>query len=60
LTDPRILQAFFRFGLLIGLGGLLLVLLQPRDTAEYYISICTAMIGGVMIAMVVILARIGR
>lgn len=58
--DPRSLHAFLRFGVFIGLCGLGLAVLQPRNSAEYVVSMCSAMIGGTMILLAVVAIRLTR
>ena len=55
--DPEVLRGFLRIGVFVGVCGLLMALVQPRDSAEFVLSVCSALIGGVLILGVVILTR---
>ncbi|WP_162909310.1 hypothetical protein [Aggregatilinea lenta] len=60
--DPKldVLRAFFRIGAFIGVCGLLLVLVEPRDSPEFVLSVCSALIGGLLMLGVVIVTRASR
>lgn len=55
--DPEVLRGFLRIGVLVGGCGLVMALVQPRGSAEFVLSVCSALIGGVLILGVVILTR---
>jgi hypothetical protein len=57
-SDPLI--AFLRLGFFIGGCGLLMAFVQPRPSAQFVLSVCSALMGGALILGVVILKRIGR
>lgn len=52
------LRAFLRLGMFVGVCGLLMVFMQPAGSAEFYISICSALIGLVIVLAVVALVRL--
>lgn len=56
----QMLQGFFRLGIFVGACGLIMVFIQPRDSAEYVVSICSALVGGVLVLGTVIVARVMR
>ncbi len=55
--DPEVLRGFLRIGVFVGVCGLVMALVQPRDSAAFVLSVCSALIGGVLILGVVILTR---
>lgn len=54
------LQAFFRIGTFVGVTGLVLALLQPTDSPEFVVSICSAVMGGLLMVGVAIMVRLSR
>lgn len=54
------LRGFMRLGVFIGGCGLVMVFLQPPGSAEFVVSLCSAFIGGALIAGVVILSRLSQ
>lgn len=52
------LRTFLRVGVFIGLGGVILALAITPNTAEHVLSVCSSMIGIVIIAGVVIVRRL--
>lgn len=60
--DPKIdaLHGFFRIGMFIGLCGFLLMLVEPRNSPEFMLSLCSTLIGGVLMVGVVIVMRLSR
>ncbi len=60
--DPKveILRNFFRLGAFIGLCGLLLVFVEPRDSPEFVLSVCSALMGGALMLAVAIMLRRSR
>ncbi len=56
----QLLQVFFRIGVFIVACGLSLVFFQPRDSPEFVVSICSALVGGFLILGAVIIARLIR
>ncbi len=55
--NPEVLKGFARIGIFIGLGGLVLALVEPRSSPEFVVSICSSLIGGALLLGVVILRR---
>ncbi len=51
------LQGFLRLGIFIGGLGLLMVFVQKPGSAEFVVSVCSALIGGALILGVVLLIR---
>ncbi len=60
--DPKIdpLRGFFRMGAFIGLCGFLLMLVEPRHSPEFVLSLCSALIGGALMLGVMIVLRLSR
>lgn len=52
------LRGFLAIGFFVGGTGFLMVLVQPRDSAEYIASICSGIIGFTLIALVLIARRV--
>jgi len=55
--DPELLKGFLRLGFFIGVGGLALMFFQPRESPEFVVSACSAIMGGVLVVGVVLLSR---
>lgn len=51
------LKAFLSIGIFIGGGGLVMLLMIAPGTPEYVLSLCSALIGGVIVAGVVVVYR---
>ena len=62
MSDPKLeaLRGFFRIGMFIGFCGLLMVLVQPRSSPEFVLSVCSALMGGVLMLGVMIIVRLSR
>ncbi len=56
--DRELLTGFLRLGFFIGGCGFLMIFFQPPGSAEYVLSVCSAAIGGFLIAGVAILTRV--
>lgn len=56
MEDPLYgaLRGFLRIGVFIGGAGLVLALLQPRGSDEFVVSLCSALMGGVIVLGVLI------
>jgi hypothetical protein len=61
-SDPRFdaLRGFFRIGMFIGFCGLVMALVEPRHSAEFVLSVCSALMGGALILGVLIITRLMR
>lgn len=55
--DREILKGFARIGIFVGGGGLVLLFLEPRNSPEYVVSLCSAILGGLLLLCVVIISR---
>ncbi|MBI5671165.1 MAG: hypothetical protein HZC41_24475 [Chloroflexi bacterium] len=55
--DVEVLKGFLRIGVLVGGCGLLLALTQPPGTAEFVLSVCSALIGLALVAGVLLVNR---
>lgn len=56
--DIEILKGFLRIGVFIGVGGLILALMQTPGTAEFVLSVCSALIGLALIGGVLLVNRV--
>jgi hypothetical protein len=61
-SDPRLdaLRGFFRIGMFIGFCGFVMIFFEPRHSAEFVLSVCSALMGGALILGVLILSRLLR
>ena len=50
----------FMMGAFIGLCGFLLMLVEPRHSPEFVLSLCSALIGGALMLGVMIVLRLSR
>lgn len=60
MTNPESLRLFFRTGILIAGLSLLMVFAQPRESAEFVVSVCSLGIGLTLCAFVILVSRLGR
>lgn len=60
--DPKldVLRGFFRIGVFIGFCGFVMIFFQPRNSPEFVLSICSTLIGGILMLGVVIIMRLSR
>lgn len=58
--SPDALRGFLQIGFFVGVGGLVLAFLQPPDSAEFVVSVCSAGIGLALVVGVVIVSRLFR
>lgn len=56
----EVLRAFFRIGVFIGVCGLLMALVEPRNSPEFVVSLCSAGIGGALMLGVAIMIWLSR
>jgi hypothetical protein len=52
------LQAYFRLGMLIAVGSVLLLMVQQPETAEYVVTVLSLCIGVLLMALVALVARL--
>jgi hypothetical protein len=57
---PEFLRAFFRAGVFIAGVSLLLVFASERSSAEFVVSVCSLMIGLLLMGLVTLAARFGQ
>ena len=55
--DPEVLKGLARIGIFVGGSGLVLLFLEPRNSPEYIVSLCSALLGGFLLLGVVIINR---
>jgi hypothetical protein len=53
-------QSLLAMGIFVGMGGLLLAFVQPQDSPEFIVSLCSAGIGLALIGLAVLLNRLFR
>lgn len=44
-----ILKGFAQIGFFVGGGGLILLFFEPRSSPEWVVSLCSSLIGGVLV-----------
>ena len=55
--DRDILKGYARIGIFIGGSGLILLFLEPRNSPEFVVSLCSSIVGGVLLLGVMLLGR---
>jgi hypothetical protein len=55
--DPQILRGGFRIGILVLVLAVLTLGFQPRDSAEFVVTVLAALVGGAFVLGVALLAR---
>jgi hypothetical protein len=55
--NSQILKGFAQIGFFVGVGGLVLLFVEPRNSPEWIISLCSALLGGVILLGVVLIHR---
>jgi hypothetical protein len=55
--DRDVLKGFARIGFFVGGGGLILLFLEPPNSPQWVVSLCSSILGGVLIIGVVLLSR---
>ncbi len=55
--DKEVLKGFARIGIFIGGGGLVLLLVEPRNSPEFVVSLCSTILGGLLLLGVVLINR---
>ncbi len=56
--DVEVLKNFLRIGVFVGGCGLVLALTQTPGTAEFVLSVCSALIGLALIVGVLLISRL--
>jgi uncharacterized membrane protein len=54
------LKGFLQIGMFVGICGLLMVFVQPPGSAEFVLSVCSALLGAILVLGAVLLSRILR
>jgi hypothetical protein len=54
------LQSLLAMGVLVGGGGFWLAFYQPKDSPEFVVSLCSGVIGLIIISLVILLNRLLR
>lgn len=57
MWDKETLRGFLALGFFIGLSGLVMLFFQPPNSAGFVLSGCSAMMGGALVAGVLLLVR---
>jgi len=57
-NDP--LKGFLQIGIFVGGGGILLAFMVPSDSPEFVASVCSGIIGMILVIGVVVLMRVTR
>lgn len=52
-----LIRGFLQIGIFVGVGGFLSAYFQPRDSGEFVVSVCSGMIGLILIIGVVLVSR---
>lgn len=60
MIDPRILRGGFRIGVFILALALLTLPFQPRGSAEFVVTVLSAVIGGAFVIAIAAVARWGQ
>lgn len=55
--DPQILRGGFRIGFLVLALAVLMLPFQPRDSAEFVVTVLAALVGGAFVFGVALVAR---
>ena len=51
------LRGFLQIGIFIGGTGLVLAFIEPRDSPEFVLSVCSAAMGAVLVVAVAVMIR---
>ena len=54
------IRGFLQIGVFVGAGGWLLALMLPPDSPEFVVSVCSGIIGTILIVAAIVLARVMR
>lgn len=55
--DPQILRAGFGIGLLVCGLAIATLPFQPRDSAEFFVTVLAALVGGTLVVGIALMAR---
>ncbi len=55
--DRDVLKGFARIGFFVGGGGLILLFLEPPNSPQWVVSLCSSILGGLLVLGVVLLTR---
>ena len=55
-----VLRGFLRIGVFIGVTGVLLAFVEPRDSPEFVLSVCSAAMGAALVVAVAVMIRLER
>ncbi len=58
--SSEFLQGFLRAGMFVALVSLVLVLTTQRNSAEFVVSVCSLMIGLILVGAIVLMTRLGQ
>lgn len=51
------LRGFLQVGILVGGCGLVMLFMLPRNSAEFMLSLCSALMGGFVVLAVIVMKR---
>lgn len=54
----EVLKGFLRIGLFVGVCGFVMIFLQPPDSAQFVLSVCSALIGFTLVGGVIAVSRL--
>lgn len=58
--DVELVKGFLRLGFFVGGCGFVMIFMQPPKSAEWVLSVCSALLGAALIVGVMIVTRIRR
>jgi hypothetical protein len=58
MIDRELLQGFLRIGFFVGGCSFIMLFIQPRNSPEFIISLCSTLIGGVLISGVILVMKL--
>lgn len=56
MSHRRLLGGFLQIGIFVGGGGFLLAWMQPSDSPEYVVSVCSGVVGLILTLATLVLA----
>jgi hypothetical protein len=60
MFDRETLRGILSMGFLIGVCGGTMAFVQPPGSAEFVLSVCSAVMGAAVVGVAVVVSRIGR